>query len=62
MYLSEEQKQIIKYVKAGFTNIEIAEELGYSPDTIKKKLCFLYRFFNVKGRANLVTKAIRHSL
>ncbi len=62
MYLTEEQKEIINFVKKGFTNIEIGEELGYSSDTIKKKLRSIYKKFNVKRRIDLVSKIVRYSL
>lgn len=62
MYLTNEQKVIIKCVKKGLTNIEIGEELGYSPDTIKKRLWLIYRLFNVRGRIALLNKLPRYSL
>lgn len=60
--LDEEQKRIVKYVRNGLTNIEIAEELGYSPDTIKKRLVLLYKLFNVNKRIELVNKLIRYNI
>ena len=54
--LSEENKGIMKYVKMGMTNIEIGEELGYSPHTIKKKLHRLYKLFYARGRIDFVSK------
>ena len=62
MYLTDEQKQIIRCVKKGLTNIEIGEELGYSPDTIKKRLWLIYRLFNVRGRIAFVNKLSLYSL
>ena len=61
MQLDEEQKEIINCVKRGLTNIEIGEEMGYSPDTIKKRLCRIYRLFNVRGRIALVAKLVKYS-
>lgn len=58
MQLTEEQKQIIRYVKQGLTNIEIAEEMGYSPDTIKKRLWLIYKLLNVKNRIDLISKIV----
>lgn len=58
MGLDEEQIAIIRYVKDGFTNIEIGEELGYSADTIKKRLCMIYRLMNVRNRIELVRKIV----
>lgn len=59
MGLNEEQIAIIKYVKDGMTNIEIGEELGYSADTIKKRLCQIYRLLNVRNRIDLIRKIFR---
>ncbi len=61
MYISDEQKNLISLVKGGLTNIEIAEELGYSPNTIKKKLCVIYKLFNVRGRMALISKILNYS-
>ena len=61
MHTNNEQKLIIELVKSGLTNIEIAEELGYSPSTIKKKLCVIYRLFNVRGRMALISKILNYS-
>ncbi len=60
MQLSEEQKTIIKCVKKGLSNIEIAEKMGYSPDTIKKRLWLIYKLFNVRGRIELVNKLLKY--
>lgn len=61
MELSNEQISIINYVKQGYSNLEIAGKLGYSPDTIKKKLCKIYKIFNVRGRIALVNHLIKQS-
>ena len=62
MKLHEEQKQIIWCVKRGLTNIEIGEELGYSHNTIKKKLQLIYKLFNVRGRIDLVNELLKFEL
>ncbi len=62
MYISDEHKEIIKYVKKGLTNIEIGEELGYSPSAIKKKLKLIYQFYNVRGRIDLIGKLFKYSM
>lgn len=58
MALTEEQKKIINCVIEGMTNIEIAELMGYCPDTIKMRLRKLYRTYNVQGRVGLVKRML----
>ena len=48
--LNDEQKDIVKLVKQGLTNIEIGVELGYSADSIKKPLSVIYKKFGVRNR------------
>lgn len=60
--LSNESKQLIKFVQMGLTNIEIGEELGYSPHTIKKKLRHLYKLFYASGRIDFVHKTIDYPI
>lgn len=52
--LDNEQKLIVELLKQGLTNIEIGEELGYSSDSIKKRLSIIYKKFGVKKRIELI--------
>lgn len=52
--LNQEQKKIAELVIIGLTNIEIGVELGYSPDSIKKRLSVIYKKFGVKKRIELI--------
>jgi DNA-binding NarL/FixJ family response regulator len=54
--MSEEQEKIIKYIHAGMSNMEIAEELGYSESTIKKRITKIYKTFKVTSRLGLIKK------
>lgn len=48
------KKDIVKLVKQGLTNIEIGVELGYSADSIKKRLSVIYKKFGVRKRIELI--------
>lgn len=52
--LNQEQKRIAELVIIGMTNIEIGVELGYSKDSIKKRLSKIYKKFGVKKRIELI--------
>ena len=58
MKLTNEQKNIINLVMKGRKNIDIAEEMGYSPATVKKRLSALYKKFYVTGRTELIYKVL----
>ncbi len=58
MKLNNIQKEILKLIVAGKSNIEIAEDLNYSLGNIKKNIQFCYKFFNVENRASLVREAV----
>lgn len=58
MKLSDEQKEIIEYVKQGKTNAFIAKELKYSERSIKRKLQKLYNEFGANNKASLVVEIL----
>ncbi len=58
MMLNDEQKKILGFVFEGKTNWEIGDELGYSPNTIKKKLKAIYKFYKVENRMELFLKTM----
>ncbi len=53
MFFSEEQLKIAMLVQCGKTNIEIGEELGYSAESIKKRLSGIYKKLGIKRRIEL---------
>ena len=57
--LTDEQQKIVSYIFEGKTNWEIADEMGYSPHTVKKKLKAIYKFYKVENRIELFLKAMK---
>jgi DNA-binding NarL/FixJ family response regulator len=53
--LTPRQVGVLKYVAAGYTNRRTAEELGISPDTVKKHVHALLRFTGSTNRAALAS-------
>lgn len=56
MVLTEEETAIAKFVVNGLKNVEIAEMMGYSEATVKKRLTVIYKKMNVFNRLQLITK------
>lgn len=56
--LNEIQANIIKLIISGRTNKEIAEELSYSIEGIKRNIRICYKFYKVKNRVGLVREAL----
>lgn len=54
MKLNDIQKDIIALVVKGKSNKEIADELGYSVENVKKNLRICFKYFKVKDRVGLV--------
>lgn len=54
MKLNDIQKDIIALVVKGKSNKEIADELGYSIENVKKNLRICFKYFKVKDRVGLV--------
>lgn len=48
------EKLVIRRVKEGRTNKEIAQELNVAEITVKKQLSLLYQRFQVKNRTQLL--------
>ena len=57
MKLTEEQKVILEELISGSTNQQIADKIGYSESSIKRKVKELLNVFNVKNRASLISGA-----
>lgn len=58
MQLNETQKEIISLVIDGKSNKQIAEELNYSVDNVKKNLKYCFKYFKVNDRVSLVREAL----
>lgn len=54
--LTEREKEVLGVVMQGYSNMEIANELFISVDTVKKHLHSLYSKFNVNNRTSLSYK------
>ncbi len=54
MKLNDIQKEIITLVVQGKSNKEIADQLGYSVENVKKNLRVCFKYFKVKDRVGLV--------
>jgi len=59
--LSKREKEILKLIAEGFTNIEISKQLFISIDTVDTHRKNLYTKLNVKNTALLIRYAIEHS-
>lgn len=53
MTLNKIQENIVALVVKGKTNTEIAEEIGYSTDSVKKNLKKIYKHFGIKADASV---------
>lgn len=56
--LSQEQKNVTNYLIKGYSNLEIAEEIGYSERTINRKLQEICKIYNVNNSKQLIIKLI----
>lgn len=59
--LSKREKEILKLIAEGFTNLEISKQLFISIDTVDTHRKNLYTKLNVKNTALLIRYAIEHS-
>lgn len=55
--ITEEERQIIRFVIQNTTNAQIAEELGYCERSIERKVSAIYKKFKAENRVTLVTKS-----
>ncbi len=58
MQLNDIQINIVKKVIAGKTNSQIAEEMNYSIENVKKNLRICFKYFKVSNRVELVREAM----
>jgi DNA-binding CsgD family transcriptional regulator len=55
--LTARQLSVLKLMGEGHTNIDIADEIGFSVSTVRHETMALYRFFGVSGREGAVRVA-----
>ena len=60
--LTKREKEILKLIAAGLTNIQVAEKLFISIDTVDTHRKNLHNKLNVKNTATLIRTAIEHNL
>lgn len=53
--LSPAEKEILSFIHAGLTNMQIAHRLGISEQSVKKRVSQLMRRFDADSRAHLVS-------
>ena len=60
--LTKREKEILKLIAGGLTNIQVAEKLFISIDTVDTHRKNLHNKLNVKNTATLIRTAIEHNL
>jgi DNA-binding NarL/FixJ family response regulator len=60
--LTQRERQVLKLITTGLSNVEIGTELYLSPRTVEKYVSKLLRKTTTSNRAELVRFAIEHSL
>ena len=56
--LTNRQSQVLDLIAQGKSNKQIAEELNYSIENVKKNLRICFKYFNVKNRVELVRESL----
>lgn len=62
IYFTARQRAVLKLVAEGYTNAEIANDLGFSESTIRHETMRLYKALGANGRKEAVNIAIKASL
>ena len=62
MKITEEQESILTLIVQEKSDIEIADEMGYSESTIRRRVKGLKKLFKVKTRAGLTKETILRKL
>lgn len=60
--LSEREREVIKYIVEGLSNIEIGERLFVCEKTVKFHLSRIYKKLGVKGRPQLIVEYYKNEL
>lgn len=61
-HLTPRQIEILEYMRDGYTNPEIAKELGFSESTIRHETMKIYEVMKVAGRKEAINLAINQNL
>jgi PAS domain S-box-containing protein len=62
VHLTGREKEILRLVASGFSNVEIGEVLAISPHTVKTHITNVYEKLGVKDRAQAAVWAVRSKL
>jgi DNA-binding NarL/FixJ family response regulator len=62
LHLTNREKEVLKFLTQGLSNIKIAEELYLSPKTIEKYVGNLLRKTNSNNRTELASFALKNSI
>ncbi|MBE6454839.1 MAG: response regulator transcription factor [Alphaproteobacteria bacterium] len=57
LYLSERQVEVLRQLGRGFSNKQIAHELGVAEPTVKMHVSSILRALNVQNRVQILLKA-----
>ena len=60
--LSARETEVLRLIALGYTNVEIATQLGVSPRTVETHRAHVHRKLGVRTRAELVRYALKHGL
>ncbi|WP_254636165.1 response regulator transcription factor [Lysinibacillus sp. GbtcB16] len=58
--MTAREREVLNFVSKGLKNVEIAQQLIVSENTIKKHLQNLYRKFQVTNRTQLLAKCLNY--
>lgn len=58
MFLNSEETVIVDMIVKGCKNVDIAEEMGYSEATVKKRLTLIYKKLGISNRLDLIRKIL----
>ena len=56
--LTQRQEVICSFLEKGFTNPQIAEEIGYSESLIRQETIAIYSALQISGRKELIFKKL----
>ena len=60
--ITKRKKQIIVYISKGYTNDDIAKEMGYSTSLINQELLEMFKDTETLSRAHLVSWAYQNNI
>lgn len=57
--VTERQRRVVALIRAGMTNQQIADTVGFSEGTIRSDITTLSKLFGVRGRLEIAERAVR---